>query len=259
VIIMSLLRLFGYKKKTNFLAGSSLAQISEFSLILALLGFNLGHLNQEAMNLAILISLITIGLSSYSIYYSRQIFNKISKLLFLFEGKQSKLEKENIENFDVVLLGYHRIGHKILRAVKKLGLPFVVVDYNPKVIIALNKEGINCIYGDAEDKSFLSEIGIKKAKLVISTIPDEPVNKSILEYLKRENSKSVFIATVEHSKSALDLYEAGADYVIMPYHLGGEYAAHMIEKFKVNKKEYGHIRKHHVSELIKGKKNSNYR
>ncbi|MDP3882378.1 MAG: cation:proton antiporter [Nanoarchaeota archaeon] len=258
IIIMGLLRTFGYKKRTNFLAGSSLAQISEFSLILALLGFNLGHLSQEVMNLAILISLITIGLSSYSIYYSRWIFSKISRALFIFEGKKHRNLIDKVKTFDVVLFGYHRIGYKILKELKKLGLSFVVIDYNPKVILALSKEGINCIYGDAEDKGFLSEIGLEKAKLIISTIPEDPVNKSILEYLNRTNADSVFIATVEYAKGALDLYKEGADYVIVPHHLGGEYASKMIAKFKTNKKEYDKIRKKHMSELKKGKEKSNY-
>src|SRR3989344_4217647 len=64
IIVMTILRIFGYKKRTNFLAGSSLAQISEFSLILTLLGFTLGHLSQEIMSLAVMIALITIGISS---------------------------------------------------------------------------------------------------------------------------------------------------------------------------------------------------
>src|SRR3989338_6404703 len=72
LIVMTTLRFFGYKKRTNFLAGSSLAQISEFSLIITLLGFSLGHLSQEIMSLVILIAVITIGASSYSIYYSHR-------------------------------------------------------------------------------------------------------------------------------------------------------------------------------------------
>src|SRR3989338_1566354 len=258
LIVMSLLRMFGYKKRTNFLTGASLAQISEFSLILALLGFNLGYLSQEVMNLPILISLITIGLSSYSIYYSRWIFSRISRGLGIFEGKKHRNLIEDAKKFDIVLFGYHRIGYKVLQELKRLGKSFVVIDYNPKVILALSKEGINCIYGDAEDKGFLMEIGLEKAKLVISTIPEEPVNKSILEYLNRTNAKSVFIATVEYGRNALDLYASGADYVIVPHHLGGEYAAHMIAKFKTNKKEYGKIRKKHIGELLRGKENSNY-
>src|SRR3989338_11394250 len=78
LIVMTILRFFGYRKRTNFLTGSSIAQISEFSLIITMLGFTLGHLSQEIMSLVILIAVITIGTSSYSIFYAHSIFNKIS-------------------------------------------------------------------------------------------------------------------------------------------------------------------------------------
>src|SRR3989344_5678297 len=116
ILVMTILRIFGYKKRTNFLTGSSLAQISEFSLILILLGFTLGHLSQEIMSLAVMIALITIGLSSYSIYYSHSKFNKISHLLFLFEGNKIHHVKEKEEKYDIILFGYHRVGYRILKA-----------------------------------------------------------------------------------------------------------------------------------------------
>src|SRR3989344_5102655 len=144
IIVMTILRLFGYKKRTNFLAGVSIAQISEFSLILILLGFTLGHLSQEIMSLTVLIAIITIGVSSYSIYYSHSIFNKLSKFLGIFEGKNKEKEQRKIkESYDIILFGYHRIGYKILNALKEMKIPFAVVDYNPKVILSLGKQEKN--------------------------------------------------------------------------------------------------------------------
>ena len=258
IIVMSILRASGYKKRTNFLTGTSLAQISEFSLILVLLGFSLGHLTQEIMSLIVLISIITIAISSYSIHYSSFIFKKISRLLVLFEGKKFRKEMSGKESFDVILFGYHRIGYKILKSLKKMKASFVVIDYNPKVILALGKEGINCIYGDAADNEFLSEINLEKAKLVISTIPESNSNLTIREKLKEIKSNAIFVATAEHSKDALDLYSLGADFVIVPQHLGGNYAASMIENNFLNKKKYQEEGKKHFKEIIDGKKNSVY-
>ena len=258
IIIMAILRASGYKKRTNFLTGTSLAQISEFSLILVLLGFSLGHLTQEVMSLVVLISLITIGISSYSIHYSSFIFKKISRLLGIFEGKKYGKESKDNECFDVVLFGYHRVGYKILQSLKKMKASFVVVDYNPKVLLALGKEGINCIYGDAADKEFLSEICLENAKLVISTIPESNSNFAISEKLREINSKAVFVATAEHSKDALELYSEGTDFVIVPQHLGGNYAASMIENYFLDKKKYREEGKKHLKEILDGKKNSIY-
>jgi len=256
IIVMTILRIFGYKKRTNFLAGSSIAQISEFSLILILLGYNLGYLTQDIMGLAVLIAIITIGLSSYSIYYSHMIFNKIAHLLNIFEGKKFKNLNKKEETYEVILFGYHRMGYKMISALKSMNKKFVVIDYNPKTILALLKEKTNAIYGDAGDKNFLSELPLRKAKLVISTIPEEYSNLMIKDMIKETGSEATFIATSEQPRNALDLYKEGIDYVLIPHHLGGEYAAHLIAKHKLNKEDYKKIGIEHKKQLEKGKNNS---
>jgi len=258
IIVMSALKIFGYKKKTNFLAGSSLAQISEFSLIIILVGFNLGHITQEIISTIILVSIITIGLSSYSIYYSHHIYRKLEKFLFIFEGRKKELNGKKKVEHDIVLLGYHRIGYKLLERLKKMKASVVVIDYNPRVVLALAKQKIDCIYGDAGDKEFLKEIDLDKAKIVISTIPEESSNLSLKEVLKELNSDAVFIATAEQPRQALDLYRNGADYVIVPHHLGGDFVSDMIQKFKTSKIKYKEAGKSHYLSLSKAKDNSTF-
>ena len=254
IIVMSVLRVCGYKKRTNFLTGISLAQISEFSLIIMLLGFKLGIITQEVMSLIVLISIITIGLSSYTIHYSHTLFNKISKVLHIFEGDEKEEKKK--ESFKIILFGYHRLGYKILQALKETKIPFVVVDYNPKVILSLEKEGVNCIYGDAADKELLEEINFEKAELVISTIPDLNSNLTIQERLDKLGSTIPFIATSEQPRDAIELYKKGVDYVIVPHHLGGDYASSLIREFRIDKKKYLDKGKQHLRELEKAKGNS---
>jgi Kef-type K+ transport system membrane component KefB len=260
LIVMSFMRLFGYKKRTNFLTGANIAQLSEFSLIVILLGYNLGLLNADLMNLAVLVSLITIGISSYSIYYSSHIFNKISHLLNVFDGKakEEMLTKKTHDIYDIVLFGYHRIGFKLLSTLKKLNLRLLVVDYNPKVILALAEQGIDCIYGDAADTEFLSELKLGRAKLVISTIPDEESNIIIRKALDESGSKAAFIATAEQPPMAIDLYNQGADYVIIPHHIGGEFIANTIKEFGTNQDKYKDMGKAHRKALFKAKNSSTF-
>ena len=258
IIVMTVLRIYGYKKKINFLTGLNMAQISEFSLIIILLGLNLNHLNREIISLVVLVALITIGISSYGIYYSGPIFNKLSRLLNIFEGKNHKKDENKKESYDIILFGYHRIGYKIINSLKNLKVKFVVVDYNPKVILSLARQGIECIYGDAGNKEFLKEIQLYKAKIVISTIPDVESSLIIKEALKESRSGAIFIATTEQPLSALDLYKKGVDYVILPHHLGGDYAAHMIKNFHTNGKKYKEAGKKHRHELTRSKNNSDF-
>lgn len=259
LVTMTSIRFFGYTKSTNFFASTSIAQVSEFSLILALVGFNLGYLTQEIISLTILIALFTIGLSSYSIYYSHFIFNKLSRGLSIFESKNLIATQKRRKTYDIILFGYHRIGYKILKTLKDSNANFVVVDYNPRVILALIKENVPVLFGDASDKELLEELGLGKTKLVISTIPDENSNYAIRKKLKETKSDAVLIATTEHSKEALEMYHDGVDFVIVPQHLGGNYAAEMIKKYGLNKRLYREEGRKHLKEMQEGKKNSNYK
>ncbi|MEK6927868.1 MAG: cation:proton antiporter family protein [Nanoarchaeota archaeon] len=258
LIVMIILKLFGYKKRVNFFAGVSLAQVSEFSLILLLVGFNLGQISQENMSLLVLISIFTIGISSYFLYYANRIFNKCSFMLNIFEGNKEEGMLSKKEEFDVILFGYHRIGYKLLKTLKQMKAKVLVVDYNPKVILQLSKEKINCVYGDACDPEFLREIELEKAKLVISTVTDEESNLTIEDYLKYTNSEAVFIATAEQPRQAMDLYEKGIDYVIVPHHLGGDLFSTIVKAFKTEKAKYHDLGKQHYHELKKAKDSSSF-
>jgi FlaA1/EpsC-like NDP-sugar epimerase len=242
LIVMVLMRFIGYKKRTNFLIGSSLAQISEFSLILILIGYKAGHINQELMNLCIIVALVTIGASSYTIYHSHSIFNSISRFLSIFEGKANKEHEHSHDykskSFNIIVFGYHRMGSKLVQVLKKQKESFLVVDYNPKKIMQLTKENIPAIYGDANDSELLEELNLEKVKLVISTIPEESPNLLIKKYLKEIKSQAIFIATAEYAPEAVDLYKEGVDFVLLPHILGGAYAAELIEKNKFSKEKY---------------------
>ncbi len=258
LVVMLILKFYGYTKKTNFLTSISLAQVSEFSLILILLGFSLNQLNQSVMNLAVLIALFTIGISTYAINYSHKLNDWLASFLDFFEGKTVKETEKETKTYDVILFGYHRIGHKLIEILKKTGMSFAIVDYNPKVIMALNKQKIQTIFGDAGNKNLLNELPLDKAKLIISTIPEESSNLSILERMEELESDAVFIATAEQPRAALDLYHAGADYVLIPHHLGGEYAAQIIQDFKLDKSKYNKIGKEHKHTLELLKRNSTF-
>lgn len=253
LVIMGTMRILGYKKRTNFFTGASLAQMSEFSLIVILMGFSFGVINYDVMNLAVLISLITIAVSSYSIYYSTNIFNKISKMLNLFDGntRSNKFESKEFGDYEVILFGCHRMGSKILENLNKMKARVLVIDYNPKSIIELSNNKVDCMYGDASDNEFLSDLNLRKAKLVISTIPDEGSNLMIKRVLEGAKSKAVFIGTAEQEYTAIDLYKQGTDYVILPHTLGGEFMAHIINSYKKDYSKYKKLGKKHKSDLIK--------
>jgi Kef-type K+ transport system membrane component KefB/Trk K+ transport system NAD-binding subunit len=232
LIVIILMGFLGYSKKTGFMAGLTVAQISEFSLILIALGVRTGSLSQEILSLVTIVGLLTIAGSTYMIIYSDFIFNKISRLLSVFEKKKLKEKEIPKKDYDYILLGYNRIGFSIIKSFKKITKNFLVVDYDPRIVKELKREGIDAVYGDVDDSELLEDLGIFKASVIVSTIPEKDTNKLILDVIKRNKSKTITLLTARQIGDALELYRYGANYVILPHFLGGEYTAKLIENSK---------------------------
>lgn len=257
IIVIILMGLLGYTKRNSFLAGLTVAQISEFSLILIALGIKVGHLSSDVLSMVTMIGLITIGGSTYMILYAEKIYPFFSKFLSVFEKKKLKDKKYLSRKYDTILFGYNRIGFNVLRALKKSKRSYLVVDFNPEIISDLKKLRIPCLYGDAYDAELLDELPLDKLKLAISTIPDFETNFLLIEKMKLVNPKAIIIVRADQIKDALYLYRKGADYVLTPHFLGGEYVAKMIREIKTNEKGYEVEKERHMEmlrEILKKKR-----
>ncbi len=250
LIVMTLMGLMGYTKRSGFLAGLTVAQISEFSLILIALGIRVGYITQDILSFVTAVGLITITGSTYMIIYSDKIYPKISKFLRIFERKGKK--KGGIaheDEYEVILFGYNRIGFNLLNSLKKTEHSSLIIDFNPETITQLKKMGARCLYGDAEDTDLLEELKLGKIKMAISTIPELETNLVLTEKIREVNEDAVIIAVSHNIEDAFRLYEAGATYVLMPHFLGGERAADMIEKLGVDISKYEGQKIEHLKQL----------
>lgn len=251
LVLMALTALFGYTKRTNFMVGTTLAQISEFSLIILILGVEKGHIISEILSTLILTLIITITLSTYMIVYSYNIYKRFHRAISIFERKGIKEERKINKKYDAILFGYNRIGFSILKSLKKIKKNYLVIDFNPDIISNLSKLGIPSLYGDIYDSELLSELPLDKIELAVSTVPDFETNLLLIESIKLVNPNAIIILRSSSIKDALELYRRGADYVLTPHFLGGEYVARMIRDEKVNKKGYENEKKNHIKNLIK--------
>lgn len=250
LIVMVLMGIMGYKKKTGFQAGFTVAQISEFSLILIALGVSAGHLTNEILSLVTIIGIITIAGSTYLILYSDKIYPYLSKWLSIFERKKVKKRKIIKKEYASMLFGYNRIGFSILKSFKKLKKNYLVIDYNPDTISDLTKFGMPCLYGDAYDSEFLETLPLDKIKIAVSTIPDFDTNILLIESIRAINPDAILVVRAHQIQKALTLYKKGASYVLTPHFLGGEYLAKMIVEEKIDKKGYKKERDKHIKMLI---------
>jgi len=254
LVTMFLCSFFGYKKRTSFSASISLAQISEFSLIIVAQGLFLGHVSQEIFSLTVILAVITIVLTSYFIKYEDKVYFKLAGILEVFDkltGAYGHLEYLPRRKHEVILCGYNRIGYSIVNTLKKLKKKLLVVDFNPEVIVDLINEKIPCIYGDIGDSETLERINLKGAEMVISTVPMKRDNLLLIKKTKERNKKAVIFVTSTQIENALKLYDAGADYVILPHFLGGEHVSLLIEDFTVDINSIIKTKVNHIEDLKK--------
>lgn len=220
IIVMIILGLMGYRKRTGFLAGLNVAQISEFSLILAALGLSLGQIDENTLGLITLVGLITIGISTYLILYSHQLYEKVSPLLNIFEKttptKEVEDEKLASSKFDVIIFGLGMYGNNIAKSLENEGFKVFGVDFDPRALKRWKKKGRAGQYGDADDPD-LHEILPMDATCVISSLEDKPLNLALIKYLKHAGYKGNIAVTSYTGRSAKELELAGADLILLPF------------------------------------------
>ncbi len=199
--------------------------------------------------MATIVGLLTIAISSYLIQYSEAIYHRFEWAFKWMERAPEIDTRARNAGAQVVLFGYERLGETIIPALKKMRKSYVVADFNPLAIKLLDERGEPSAYGDAGNEDFLEFLHIDKAKLVISTIPDLAVNTDILAFARRSKNKPTVIVTARSEHEAAALYEQGANFVILPFKLGGEHFAHMLEKKKTAKTTWNasaKLHKHHL-------------
>lgn len=259
LIVIILMNLLGYKKRTGFLCGLTVAQISEFSLILMALAYSFNHVDKQAVSLITLVGIITITSSAYLIMYSEKIYPKIKKVLSFFEiNKKNKKEikDEKTNNYDLIIFGYDRVGYDFVNTAKKLNHKYLVVDFNPNSIDKLKNSNIPYRFGDAEDVNFLEEIELINAKSVVSTIPDFETNLNLVSYYRNHNKDGIIIVISHEIKDTKLLYEAGASFVVMPHYLGANFASKMIENYGLEKNHFENEKNSHLQYLEERQKHT---
>ena len=211
--------------RVSFLVPLNIAQISEFSLIIVALGMGYGHINETVMTLILFTLMITFTLSTYTIGFSHSIYRIAHRALTKLGLKDIKAEEDEEVERPILLLGFNKIASSFLRTMEKLSVSFrqqiTIVDSNPETYYDLISRGIPCTYGDLGNIDILVRCGVHKARVIVSTIPDENLrgtsNRGLLTYIKRVNPKARVVVTAESTQMAQELYNAGADFVLEPW------------------------------------------
>ena len=241
LIVLAIMGWMGYRRRTGLLAGLTVAQISEFSLIVAAAGLKLGHLSPETMGLITLVGVVTIFASTYMILYSEALYRLLSGPLRVFERKRPYRElpaepgAAAAPGVDVILFGAGTYGRAVAEHLIARGNRLLVVDFDPQAIAAMREKGVAVLYGDLGDPELLESLPLGAARWVVSTVRNRELNLALASVLTRRGFGGKIALTATGPEEAARYEAAGAHVVFRPFVDAAEQAAdaltHAMEVF----------------------------
>lgn len=222
LIVVAIMGYMGYRRRTGLLAGLTVAQISEFSLIVAALGLSLGHINRETMGLITLVGVVTIFFSTYMILYSAPLYRFLSRPLRIFERRDAYREAsicylQETPSVDFILMGLGNYGSELAEYLLRRNRSIVGVDFDPEVLERWRRPGLSMLYGDMEDPELLDHLPLKQARWVVSTVRSRDLNLALMENLRTRGFDGNVAFTAADRYETESYEKAGASIVFQPY------------------------------------------
>jgi Kef-type K+ transport system membrane component KefB len=231
--IFPILRGLRLGHRASLLPAINLAQMSEFAMVIAALGVGYKHIDERTVSVLIFVFAITSVASTYLIGYSHPLQERLARLLERIGLRDLGASPEESATRgsagkDVVLLGFFdeasSLIHEYEMSPEGRAHPMLqrmlVIDFNPDVHAELTRRGIACKYGDVSNMQTLHHAEVHDAKLVVSTISDRILRGTDnLRLLRKSRSlcpHAKVVVTANGAAHALALYDAGADYVLVP-------------------------------------------
>lgn len=237
--------LFRYPMKTGMIVSAGLAQIGEFSFILAAIGISYGILPEEGRDLILAGAIISIALNPLFFVTSRWIYEwmarhpNISQRFNIGEDELSHLtehEKETLRDL-VILVGYGRVGKHICTNVESSYIDLVVIDANRERVELLREKGSHAIAGDATHEETLREAAIDKAVAIIVAIPNPFEARRIVE-TARGLCPNIRVLARAHNEEELEYFaDQGVDLAVMGPREVGRRMVEYLSNVRHTKKE----------------------
>ncbi len=231
LIVMAIMGFMGYRKRTGFLAGLTVAQISEFSIVFVAMGITLGHVGSEALGLTTLVGLVTIMLSTYMILFSQSLYERLAPWLGVFERKHPFRELEVEQPVrpegqpQVLVFGLGRYGARLLQQLDDAGVSVMGMDFDPEVVRSLARDGRNVRFGDGEDPNLLESLPLRHVDWVVTTLAQWESNRALLHALRMAGFTGRIAGVVRDEPHGQAMEAAGVELVLNPFSDAADFAA----------------------------------
>ena len=231
LIVMAIMGYMGYRRRTGFLAGLTVAQISEFSIVFVAMGITLGHVGVQALGLTTLVGLVTITVSTYMILYAQPLYERLAPWLRVFERDRpfrelaAESQVEGTRPAQAIVFGLGRYGRRLFEQLRADGVEVIGVDFDPEAVRDLQRRGLPVLFGDGEDPDFLESLPLRHVRWVITTFPQWESNRALLHALQAVHFRGQVVGAVRDAAHGRALAEAGVDQILNPFDDAADHAA----------------------------------
>jgi len=210
IIIIFIVKTLKFPLRTAILTGLGLAQIGEFSFILAQAGLGLNLFEPGFYNSFLAASIFTMLITPLIF----QILPVVSKKFSSFETIKSINNKGNVFKDHVIIVGFGLNGKNLARVLKETGINYLVIELNPETVRSEKAKGEKIIYGDITKDGILLLTGIESAKIIVFAISDPAATRIGVQAAKRLNPSLHIIVRTRYTKEITELHKLGANEVI---------------------------------------------
>jgi Kef-type K+ transport system membrane component KefB len=245
VVLVPILYVSGAGLRSSLIPAINLAQMSEFSLVIAALGAALGHLGGATVGLLTLVFALTAVASTYLVSHNHAVQGVLAaglrRLGLPDVHEHHEKDEADVPSRPVVFLGFFRDASSIVEEFENgnggpAGDGFMrevmVIDFNPAVLDELRRRQVACHYGDIAHLDTLHHVNLHAARVVVSTLTDVVLrgttNLRLLRHARRLAPDAIFIGASDTIAHALTLYAEGADFVYLPRLHSAEQIAQVI-------------------------------
>ena len=213
---------FGFRGRTAIATSFGLAQVGEFAFVIFSAALSLKLITGADISLGITVTLLTLILSpilySKVLWFWRKARDATSgtPLAKLFSSGEKREANSPEISEHIIICGYGRVGKWVGRALSDFGIPFVVVEYNQKIVQDLKDDGISVLYGDPTEPEVLEAVGIRQAKAVVLAIPDAVAQETLIAYIQTVAPDVKIISRVHEDSEWEKLKTLRVDKVVQP-------------------------------------------
>ena len=215
LIVMPLVRVFRYPLKTALIVGLGLAQIGEFSFVLASEGRSLGLVSRQ-------VYLLILGTTAVTLVLTPFVLKLVPKLLdtpwlrFILKEEDKPLEvaADSPRQNHVVVCGYGKVGSNLVRMLQEHQYPVVVIDQSESRIQQLREAGVPYVYGNAASLHVLEKAGVEQARTLAIALPDPMSSRLCLKRALELSPELDVVVRANKDKDIELLYQLGAREVV---------------------------------------------